>query len=408
MQPQSPNEDPGEPDDKEEQVKEEEEEEDGEQEEQVGREEDEEGEEEDGEDYEDAEEEAEDPRPSPKQENDSANQDTPEAGASTSPTPSDAGSGSQSEQLAYVHCVYCYCQLSYPQSAVYIQCPKCSNTMNPKAPKTNYINCLGCNILLSHPPSSLTIQCPKCLTIMEWPAKGNSVNYRSLNQSRKQKKKRRDPNAPKRASNAYMIFCKERRAKLKEERPDLPFGKIGAKLGEMWRALPPEEKRPYENMASNDRDRHKKEMGHYRASTYHQSVENMKRREDGSGDPGDEDDDEEDEEGEDGENEGDPQDMRNMQQNLRLQNLLHLHQNAQLQMKLQEQLSHLAQTQSMPSMPSADMMVPAGQNPQDQERWSNQLQLMQQLQEKNAEGQDGQAMSGENVAWGRSRFGLHC
>jgi hypothetical protein len=61
-----------------------------------------------------------------------------------------------------------------------------------------------------------------------------------------------DPAAPKRASNAYMIFCKERRARLKEERPDLPFGKLGATLGELWRTLSQDEKKPYELRASGD------------------------------------------------------------------------------------------------------------------------------------------------------------
>merc|ERR1711990_133725 len=46
---------------------------------------------------------------------------------------------------------------------------------------------------------------------------------------RTRKKRPKDPNAPKRASNAYMIFCKERRARLKEENPELPFGRIGAR-----------------------------------------------------------------------------------------------------------------------------------------------------------------------------------
>ena len=40
------------------------------------------------------------------------------------------------------------------------------------------------------------------------------------------RKKRKDPAAPKRASNAYMIFCKERRGQLKSDRPDLPFGTL--------------------------------------------------------------------------------------------------------------------------------------------------------------------------------------
>jgi len=173
--------------------------------------------------------------------------------------------------LSTTKCIYCMTQLSYPANSVYIQCPKCGNTMNPQS-TTNYINCVGCGTLLSHSPTSLTIQCPRCLIIMELPTRLNAAPpadpggqaAKGGNIAMKQPlKKRKDPNAPKRASNAYMIFCKERRSKLREERPDLPFGKIGAKLGEIWRTMSADEKRPYEERAANDRERYKDELGNY-------------------------------------------------------------------------------------------------------------------------------------------------
>ena len=80
------------------------------------------------------------------------------------------------------------------------------------------------------------------------------------------RKKRKDPNAPKRASNAYMIFCKERRAQLKLDRPDLPFGQLGKRLGELWRSMSAEEKRVYEDRATGDRDRYKGEMNSYQST----------------------------------------------------------------------------------------------------------------------------------------------
>ena len=46
----------------------------------------------------------------------------------------------------------------------------------------------------------------------------------------------------------------------------MPFGKLGAKLGEMWRLMTPEEKKPYELRASGDRDRYKAEMGSYQSA----------------------------------------------------------------------------------------------------------------------------------------------
>lgn len=137
--------------------------------------------------------------------------------------------------------------------------------MNPQAPNTNYINCFGCTTLLSHPPTSLTIQCPKCLMIMELPVRGSNATPEDHNFGKESRKRRKDPNAPRRASNAYMIFCKERRAQLKEDRPDLAFGKLGAKLGEMWREMSTEARKPYEAKAAMDRERFKREMETYNA-----------------------------------------------------------------------------------------------------------------------------------------------
>jgi len=96
-------------------------------------------------------------------------------------------------------------------------------------------------------------------------------------------KKRRDPSAPKAVSNAYMIFCKARRGELKQENPDLPFGKIGAKLGEIWRMMTPEEKKPYEDKASVDRERYRKEMLDYQTGKHSGSSEKKVKGEGGGG-----------------------------------------------------------------------------------------------------------------------------
>jgi hypothetical protein len=44
-----------------------------------------------------------------------------------------------------------------------------------------------------------------------------------------------------------MLFSKENRAKVKEENPDITFGGIGKKLGEMWRELSEKEKAAYKS-----------------------------------------------------------------------------------------------------------------------------------------------------------------
>ena len=96
-------------------------------------------------------------------------------------------------------------------------------------------------------------------------------------------KKRRDPSAPKAVSNAYMIFCKARRGELKQENPDLPFGKIGAKLGEIWRMMTPEEKKPYEDKASVDRERYRKEMLDYQTGKHSSGGDKKTKGEGGGG-----------------------------------------------------------------------------------------------------------------------------
>lgn len=81
--------------------------------------------------------------------------------------------------------------------------------------------------------------------------------------------KRRDPHAPKPVCNAYMLFCQSRRGELKQQLPELAFGRLGAKLGEMWRNMTPNDKQPYEDRATLDRDRYRREMLEYTARREH-------------------------------------------------------------------------------------------------------------------------------------------
>jgi len=55
---------------------------------------------------------------------------------------------------------------------------------------------------------------------------------------------------PKRPLSAYFLFTGEMRAKVKANEPTLANTEIVKKMGEMWRGLPPAEKKPYEDSAS--------------------------------------------------------------------------------------------------------------------------------------------------------------
>ncbi|KAI0689375.1 high mobility group box domain-containing protein, partial [Cytidiella melzeri] len=64
---------------------------------------------------------------------------------------------------------------------------------------------------------------------------------------------------PKRALSAYMFFSQDWRERVKAENPDAGFGEIGKLLGARWKELDDEEKKPYIDLATKDKDRAEKE-----------------------------------------------------------------------------------------------------------------------------------------------------
>ena len=77
-------------------------------------------------------------------------------------------------------------------------------------------------------------------------------------------KKKKDKNAPKGASSAYMHFAKAKRAQIKDENPEATFGGIGKLIGEAWKEASEEEKKRYEEEAAADKERYDKEMEAYK------------------------------------------------------------------------------------------------------------------------------------------------
>ena len=50
-----------------------------------------------------------------------------------------------------------------------------------------------------------------------------------------------------------MFFSNANRDKVKADNPGIAFGEVGRKLGELWRAATPEEKKEYEEQAATDK-----------------------------------------------------------------------------------------------------------------------------------------------------------
>ena len=100
------------------------------------------------------------------------------------------------------------------------------------------------------------------------------------------KKAKKDPNAPKKAQSAFMFFSGKMRPKVKAENPDISFGDLGKRIGELYRALTPEEKEPYEKMAADDKKRFAQASAAYETK--------KKAEDDGVGDDHDDSDDDDD------------------------------------------------------------------------------------------------------------------
>ncbi|KAF9348803.1 Non-histone chromosomal protein 6 [Mortierella sp. AD094] len=62
---------------------------------------------------------------------------------------------------------------------------------------------------------------------------------------KRKRKAKKDPNAPKNPMSAYLLFCEEWREKVKAQNPDSSFGELGRLLGEQWRAYTDDQKAPY-------------------------------------------------------------------------------------------------------------------------------------------------------------------
>jgi hypothetical protein len=82
----------------------------------------------------------------------------------------------------------------------------------------------------------------------------------SKNKIRK-KRKKRDPNAPKRALTAFIFFSNEKRPQLKADFPNLSVIEIAKRLGTLWRET--DDKTKWNDMAAQDKLRASQEKEAY-------------------------------------------------------------------------------------------------------------------------------------------------
>ena len=81
---------------------------------------------------------------------------------------------------------------------------------------------------------------------------------------------------PKRGLSAYMFFCTEKRPEVMKKYPDLKFGEVGKKLGEMWKELSDAKKEPFKQKAIEDKERYEKEMSGFKGTKTSKSKKSKK------------------------------------------------------------------------------------------------------------------------------------
>lgn len=76
----------------------------------------------------------------------------------------------------------------------------------------------------------------------------------------KLKKRKSNPNLPRRSMSAFLFYSLEHRARMKAQNPSFGAGKLAQCLAECWKEMGPSERRPFEQMASKDKERYKEEV----------------------------------------------------------------------------------------------------------------------------------------------------
>lgn len=116
--------------------------------------------------------------------------------------------------------------------------------------------------------------------------------------SKRQKAKDRDPNMPKRPTNAYLLFCEMNKEKVRQQGSQ----DVSKDLTEAWKNLNEQDRKPYYKLYTEDRERYQKEMERYSMKTEPDAAKDHEEEDEGeepeNGREGPKPEDDEEEEGE--------------------------------------------------------------------------------------------------------------
>jgi hypothetical protein len=96
------------------------------------------------------------------------------------------------------------------------------------------------------------------------PTLGYGSDGKPLFKQGKHRRAKKDKSLPKGALSAYIIFCTQMRPVIKGENPNIINTEILKETGNRWRAMTPQQKQPWEDLAAQDKARFEQEMAAHR------------------------------------------------------------------------------------------------------------------------------------------------
>ncbi|CEF65660.1 FACT complex subunit SSRP1 [Strongyloides ratti] len=92
--------------------------------------------------------------------------------------------------------------------------------------------------------------------------KNKSVNNKTAIKKTIEKKKKKDPNAPKKALSAYFLWLNDNRNTIKK--PGMGVADVAKAAGLIWRGMEAEDKAKWEKKAEDDKRRYASELEIYK------------------------------------------------------------------------------------------------------------------------------------------------
>lgn len=80
---------------------------------------------------------------------------------------------------------------------------------------------------------------------------------------KKGKKRKKDPDRPKRATTAYLVFCDRHRKMVMRKQPELRSKQVTTELARLWQNVEDRERSICSDIAAKDSLRHTREMDAY-------------------------------------------------------------------------------------------------------------------------------------------------